>query len=120
MTAVLRFYGYGACSTCRRALTWLSDRGIAAEVIDITTDPPGLDLLAEALVQLGDRRRLFNTSGKRYREIGSERIKAMEDQTALEALAADGRLIKRPFLVTASGRILTGFKEPEWLQLFSS
>ena len=117
MTGALRFYSYGPCSTCRRALKWLADQGLSAEVIDITVTPPSEGLLREALAQLGDRRRLFNTSGKSYREIGSERIKAMVDEAAIAALAADGRLIKRPFLVTASGSIVTGFKEPEWAQL---
>ena len=44
-------------------------------------------------------------------------MQAMDDQAALAALAADGKLIKRPFLVANDGRILTGFKEPEWLDL---
>lgn len=114
MSAALRVFCYGACSTCRRALKWLSDRGIEAEVIDITTTPPDLQTLQAALEQLGDRRRLFNTSGRSYRELGAERIKALDDASALQALAADGRLIKRPFLVTSAGRILTGFKQEEW------
>ena len=38
----------------------------------------------------------------------------MEDGEALEALAADGMLIKRPFLITAQGTILTGFRPQEW------
>lgn len=41
----------------------------------------------------------------------------MDRETALAALAADGRLIKRPFLVTTSGRILTGFRPEEWQEL---
>jgi arsenate reductase len=57
---------------------------------------------------------LFNTSGQSYRALGAERVKAMDDEQALAALAADGRLIKRPFLVTSGGTILTGFKDPEW------
>ena len=120
MTGALRVYTYGACSTCRRALKWLAERGVSAEVIDITVTPPDLELLRHALVGFGDRRRLFNTSGKSYRELGADRIKAMDDDEALQALAADGRLIKRPFVVTQSGRILTGFKEPEWQELFGS
>lgn len=119
MSDAPRVFCYGACSTCRRALKWLSDRGIVPEVIDITITPPPPDLLREALTQLGDRRRLFNTSGRSYRELGADRIRAMDDETALDALAADGRLIKRPFLVTASGSIVTGFKEQEWEQLLS-
>lgn len=118
MSDAPRVFCYGACSTCRRALKWLSDRGIAFETIDITQTPPSLELLAQALTQLGDRRRLFNTSGRSYRELGAERVRAMDDRAALEALSGDGRLIKRPFLVTATGTILTGFKEQEWEPLF--
>jgi arsenate reductase len=116
----LRVYAYGPCSTCRKALAWLAERGLVAEVIDITTTTPPVSLLRQALVQFGDRRRLFNTSGKSYREIGAAKLKAMDDEEALAALAADGRLIKRPFLVAPSGQILTGFKEPEWEQLIGS
>ena len=68
------------------------------------------------MAQLG-RQRLFNTSGQSYRALGAAAVQAMDDQAALAALAADGKLIKRPFLVANDGRILTGFKEPEWLDL---
>jgi arsenate reductase len=108
-----RFYGYGPCGTCRKALAWLRERSIPVDVIDITTTPPGPDELRQALEGLG-RGRLFNTSGQSYRALGAERVKAMDDEQVLAALAADGRLIKRPFLVTSGGTILTGFKDPEW------
>jgi len=76
-----RVFCYGACSTCRRALAWLSGRGIVPETIEITKTPPSLELLVQALNQLGDRRRLFNTSGKSYRELASERVKAIKNIT---------------------------------------
>ena len=72
--------------------------------------------LQQALVQLG-RQRLFNTSGQSYRALGAAAVQALDDQAAVAALAADGRLIKRPFLISDDGRILTGFKEPEWAAL---
>jgi arsenate reductase len=112
--AVLRIYLYARCGTCRKAVAWLEARRIPYEAIDITTSPPPPDLLLEALRQLGDRNRLFNTSGQSYRALGAATVKAMDDATALAALAADGRLIKRPFLVTPSGRILTGFRPQDW------
>ena len=37
-----------------------------------------------------------------------------DDAQALAALAADGKLIKRPFAITASGAALVGFKPEEW------
>jgi len=72
--------------------------------------------LEQALAQLG-RQRLFNTSGQSYRALGAAAVQALDDQAALAALAADGKLIKRPFLISDGGRILTGFKEPEWAAL---
>jgi arsenate reductase len=110
----LRIYSYAGCSTCRKALHWLAQRSLEVEVIDITTTPPSLAELKEALASLGDRKRLFNTSGLSYRALGAAAVKAMDDDQALAALAADGKLIKRPFLITTSGVALTGFDPQRW------
>ncbi|MFM7266871.1 MAG: Spx/MgsR family RNA polymerase-binding regulatory protein [Cyanobium sp.] len=111
-----RLYSYAGCSTCRKSLTWLRERGLQPEVIDITTTPPSLEELREGLAQLG-RARLFNTSGQSYRALGAAAVKAMDDEQALAALAADGRLVKRPFVLATNGRILTGFRPEEWAAL---
>lgn len=113
MAARAQLYSYAGCSTCRRALAWLKEHGIAVDPFDITITPPGPDLLEEALRQLG-RSRLFNTSGQSYRALGAARVRAMSDQQAIAALAADGKLIKRPFLITPTGVITTGFRPEEW------
>jgi arsenate reductase len=113
----VRVYSYGPCATCRKALAWLTEQGISAEVVDITRTPPSRQELEVALDQLGSRARLFNTSGQRYRALGAVRVAALDDGAALDALAADGMLIKRPFLITAQGRILTGFRPQEWRTL---
>lgn len=99
-------------------MSWLTSQGIAVEVSDITLTPPSLADLEEALRQLGSRRRLFNTSGQSYRALGAQKVQSMNDGEALAALAADGRLIKRPFVITADGRMTTGFQPEEWLELF--
>lgn len=115
----MKLYSYAACGTCRKALSWLKQQAIAAgsiEVIDITLQAPSPAELQLALDQLG-RKRLLNTSGQRYRTLGAAAVAAMGDQELLEALAADGRLIKRPFLITASGQVVTGFKQEEWQSL---
>ncbi len=111
-----RFYSYGPCSTCRKALAWLKQQEIAVEVIDITVQPPSPQELEAALEQIG-RSRLFNTSGQSYRALGAAAVKSLSDGEALQALAADGKLIKRPFLITAEGRVSTGFNPEEWAPL---
>jgi arsenate reductase len=112
----MKLYSYGACSTCRKALAWLRDHDLAAEAIDITQQPPSLSELRLGLEQLG-RKRLFNTSGQSYRALGSAAVQAMSDEQALDALAADGRLVKRPYLITDNGRVVSGFKLEEWQAL---
>ena len=36
----MKLYSYSACSTCRKALSWLNERGQGVEVIDISQQPP--------------------------------------------------------------------------------
>jgi len=112
-----RMYSYAPCGTCRKALAWLNARGIEVDVLDITSTPPTTAELRQALAQFGGLGRLFNTSGQSYRALGAATVKAMGEAEALAALAADGKLIKRPFLITSDGRMTTGFKSEEWQDL---
>ena len=114
MAGTLQVYSYNRCSTCRKALAWLIERGIAHEVHDITLNPPSRDVLAAAHKCLGDRKLLFNTSGQSYRAMGAAAVKALSDDEALDALAADGKLIKRPFVAVDGSTFLTGFKPDLW------
>lgn len=112
----MKLYSYERCGTCRKALAWLRDQGLAVETLDITRQPPAIDELRLGLDQLG-RKRLFNTSGQSYRALGATAVAAMDDEQALAALAADGKLIRRPFLITDRGEVLTGFRPEEWQRL---
>ena len=107
-------FGYSRCSTCRKALLWLENEGFDFEVIDITLNPPSADQLHQAYRQFGEIKPIFNTSGQSYRVIGAETVKKMSDEQALQALAADGKLIKRPFVQCPDGRFLIGFKPEVW------
>lgn len=111
-----KFYGYDKCDTCRKALKFLKAHNVSVESIDITTHPPTARELELAAQQLG-MRKLFNTSGVVYREkkLG-EKLPSMSEAEMLKLLAANGRLVKRPFLVTGN-TILVGFKEPDWKTL---
>ena len=112
----LRFYGYSRCSTCRKALAWLDENKIPYENIDIVSNPPGKEIVRKALKQFGERKYLFNTSGISYRQIGSAAVKCMSEDEAITALCNDGKLIKRPFLLIPTGRVLLGFKQDIWTQ----
>ena len=42
---MLKVYCYNRCTTCKKALKWLEDNGVAHEVIDIKAQHPDNDTL---------------------------------------------------------------------------
>jgi arsenate reductase len=111
----VRIYEYAKCSTCRNALKFLDREKIAYEKIPIVDTPPTKAELRQMLAaQGGNIRKLFNTSGEVYREmkIGA-RLDSMPESEAIDLLASNGKLIKRPFLL-AGATALVGFKEADW------
>lgn len=118
---MLKLYTYSGCSTCRGAVKWLRERGIAFEEIPIRECPPSRrEILAMAAARDGGMRRLFNTSGRDYRDLGiKDRLAELGDDEAANLLAGNGNLIRRPFAIdTAAGIHLSGFKEAEWAAAF--
>ena len=61
---------------------------------------------------------LFNTSGVQYRTLAvSDKLKAgMTESDALKLLSQNGKLIKRPFLLTAENGVV-GFDPEVWKKL---
>lgn len=113
---MLKVYLYKNCSTCRDAKKWLQARGIDFEEKAIRETPPTAEELAAVEEKLG-MQRLFNTSGGDYRELGlKDRLPGMSREEAFGLLAANGNLVKRPFVI-GDGVTLTGFKAVEWEQV---
>lgn len=112
------FLEYPRCSTCRKAKRWLDEHGVAYEDRHIVEKNPTADEL-RAWMRLADLpvRRLFNTSGKLYRELGmKDRFAAgIGEDECLELLATNGMLVKRP-IVVGEGFALVGFNEGQWLE----
>lgn len=108
-------YHYSGCSTCKKAIAFLAAKGRAATKIDLVASPPDaatLERLWKASGKPLDK--LFNVSGQSYRDGGfKDRLGAMSDAAKLAALAADGKLVKRP-LLDLGAKVLVGFSEPEW------
>ncbi|MFQ5597006.1 MAG: arsenate reductase family protein [Nitrospiria bacterium] len=116
-----KIYQYERCSTCRKALKYLDLKGVAYQSVPIVERAPTKAELKIALKAFGgDLRRLFNTSGQVYREMQlSQKIKTMHVKEAIDLLNSNGKLVKRPFVLTDKG-VLVGFKEAEWDRVFGS
>lgn len=113
-------YVYPKCSTCKKALNWLKERGVAATVRDITTDGPDRAQLLKILQNTKfPVKRFFNTSGQQYRELGlKDKIEAMSREEAAALLAENPMLIRRPLIIAARGSY-PGFKPEAWEALLS-
>ena len=112
---MLKVYCYARCTTCQRALKWLTDHGIEYTVTDIKSNHPDEKTLREYYAVSGlPLKRFFNTSGIPYRELElSKKLPSMTEDEQLALLATDGMLVKRPLLV-GDRFVLTGFREEEW------
>lgn len=109
-----RVYEYEKCSTCRKALKFLDDRGIPYIKVPIVDQPPTRIELEGMLARGVELKKLFNTSGILYRELKvGEKLKVMTQDQALALLAKHGKLVKRPF-VLLKDRGLVGFDESAW------
>jgi arsenate reductase len=114
----IKVYHYSKCSTCRKALKWLDTHDVDYEPVDIVTSPPKKAELARALKSGVPLKKLFNTSGQSYRDGGwGQKLAKVTEAQALDALAADGKLIKRPFVLSGD-QIVVGFDEGAYTSSF--
>jgi arsenate reductase len=119
----VKIYEYNKCSTCKNALNYLTAKGINFEKVAIVEKPPSIKELKLMLGYLknknGSIKNLFNTSGELYRQLNiKDKLNSgMSETDSLKLLSENGKLIKRPFLLTqTSGTV--GFKIDEWNKLF--
>jgi arsenate reductase len=116
----ITIYWYPNCSTCRKATRWLDEAGLSYEKQDLVATP----ISAEKLAELHERsglpiQKFFNTSGQSYRGGGfKDRLPTMSLEDKLNALAADGKLVKRPIL-ESDGAVLVGFKADAYAEALS-
>ncbi|HFU4435468.1 TPA: arsenate reductase family protein [Streptococcus suis] len=104
---MILFYEYPKCSTCRAAKAELNSLGLEFEAINIKSTPPSAEELKSWMEATGlELKNYFNTSGNSYRELGlKDKFDSLTVDQALDLLANDGMLIKRPLLIR-DGKIL--------------
>ena len=113
----MKVYCYSKCTTCKKALKWLDEQGVAYDLIDIKENNPSREELAAWYAMSGlPLKKFFNTSGQIYRQMElSKKLPDMSEDEQLDLLATDGMLVKRP-LVVGEDFVLTGFKEADWAE----
>lgn len=113
------FLEYPKCSTCIKAKKYLISNNIDFKDRHIIESNPSFDELKLWYENSDvDINKLFNTSGKVYKEMGlSKKLKQMSIEEKLKLLSSDGKLIKRPLIIENDRIIRLGFKEEEYCKL---
>jgi arsenate reductase len=134
MKSEVTVLAYAGCDTCKKALAWLTARGVAHRVRPVVDEPPTPAELAAWIPASGlPVRKWLNTSGQSFRALGKAKIDAASDADLAKWLAADGKLVKRPVVVVGGAgkggkagksggeepRVLVGFKPEAWEAVFS-
>ena len=114
----MTFICYPKCTTCQKAQKWLDENGISYAFRDIKMENPTYEELSAWHRRSGlPLKKFFNTSGLVYKELKlSEKLPSMSEEEQIELLATNGKLVKRPLVVTDS-LVLVGFKPDEWEKL---
>ena len=113
----MKVFSYNKCGTCRNAIKYLEAKKLKFEVIDITENPPSKKTLKSAIKAKG-LQKVFNTSGVQYRELKiKDKLKSMTEVEAIDLLASNGRLIKRPIVVDKD-KITVGFNIDEYKEIW--
>lgn len=110
---------YPKCSTCQKAKKWLDEHNVEYMERHIVESNPSYEELKLWHEKSGlALKKFFNTSGLLYKELQlKDKLPEMSEEEQLKLLATKGMLVKRPIVVEGD-KVLVGFRESEWGNLF--
>jgi len=110
---VIVLYGIPNCDTVRKARKWFDAAGAGYRFHDFRKD--GLDPAAlRRWAQAVGWETLLNRRGQTWRKLDPVVREAMDEATALEWMAKEPTLIKRPVVEWPDGTVTVGFRPEDW------
>jgi arsenate reductase len=109
---VLTVYGLKNCDTCRKALKWLEDEGIAHSFHDVRADGITSDDVKRFAKSVGWEM-LLNKASTKWRELKAGVPEPVTEAVALKLMAAHPTLVKRPVFEARGGDIVVGFRDAQ-------
>ncbi len=99
-------YEKPTCTTCRRLMKLLRERGMEFEAIDYTIDPIPRDKLEELIAKMGiTPRELLRTREEAYTKLGLDNPDVSDDRI-LDAMAQHPTLVQRPIVEKGDRAVL--------------
>jgi arsenate reductase len=105
-STTLTVYEKPTCTTCRKLVKLLKEKGVDFERLNYFVDPLTREKLEELLQKTGlGPRELLRTREPRYKELGLK-DPALSDETLLDALVRYPELVQRPIIEKGKRAVL--------------
>ena len=109
-------YGIKNCDTMKKAMTWLTEQGVAFEFIDYKKAGVAAEHLPDWAARAGWET-LLNKRGLMWKKLTEEERSAVDEAKALKLMSQYPALIKRPVLDTGKA-LLVGFAPERYAEHF--
>jgi arsenate reductase len=102
------------CSTSRKVLGWLTDKGIDAKVVQYLKTPPSAAELKRILKLMGGAKAvdILRRKGEAYEALGD--VSKLKNDELIAAMLREPVLIERPIVVTDEAAVLCRPPEKVW------
>ena len=115
---MITMYGLAHCSTCQKAIAWLTEHGVKHRFVDYREHPVPASELKVYASQLGWEK-LVNRASYTWRGLSEAEKSPQSDNDWLALIEANPTLIRRPLLVLADGTAVSGFSAKRYGELFA-
>ena len=102
------------CSTSRKVLGWLSEKGIEPKIVQYLKTPPTAPELKRILKLMGDAKAvdILRRKGDAYEALGD--VGKLKNDDLIAAMIKEPVLIERPIVITDKAAILCRPPEKVW------
>lgn len=107
------------CSTSRKVLGWLTEKGIEPDIVQYLKTPPSATELKRILKLMGGAKAadILRRKGEAYEALTEEAggdVGKLKDDALIAAMVKDPVLIERPIVVTDKAAVLCRPPEKVW------
>lgn len=106
--SAIKIYGIKNCDSMKKAINWLTERGIRYEFHDYKKTGVPRERLLEWCKLVGWKT-LINTKGSTWRKLTPDQRDISSQNKAIETMMEHTSVIRRPVVEIAEGRMLVGF-----------
>lgn len=102
------------CSTSRKVLGWLKEKGIDAKIVEYLKTPPSAADLKRVLKLMGGAKAadILRRKGEAYETLGD--VSKLKDDELIAKMVEEPVLIERPIVITEKAAVLCRPPERVW------